>query len=102
MSIVKNTPVRRQKADITVSDFVNEVKELSRLYSQAASSSGPQSLAVWEAIKQWDATQVGDNFEASPRAQLDFHTASALLTKFRSSLSTAADDVRGTRWYIEP
>lgn len=57
-SIVKNTAVRRAKADIGVSDFVADVKKLSSTYTDTAASSGANSLKVWQAVKPWDETQV--------------------------------------------
>ena len=58
MSVIKNAPVRRDKADIKVKEFVSDIKQLSSRYSAAVASSSPSSMAVWEAIKQWDETQV--------------------------------------------
>lgn len=65
ISIVKNSRVRRDKADVQVPDFVADIKQLSQRYSNATaaadaagSSQSPMSRAVWEAIKLWDEMQV--------------------------------------------
>jgi hypothetical protein len=58
MSIVKNSRVRRDKADISVPDFVSDIKDLSSRYAEAAQQNGQHSLKLWEAIKSWDETQV--------------------------------------------
>lgn len=58
LSIVKNTRVRRTKTDLGVTEFVADIKELSGRFSEALASSGAKSMAVWEAVKPWDETQV--------------------------------------------
>jgi hypothetical protein len=88
ISIVKNTPVRRSKVDISTEEFVTSVQRLQEDFKAAAgphalaafsgesegagagnsSSSSASSLgsisplasyAVWQAVKSFDETQVG-------------------------------------------
>jgi hypothetical protein len=87
ISIVKNTPVRRSKVDISTEEFVTSVQRLQEDFKAAAgphalaafsganegagagnsssSSSGLGSIsplasyAVWQAVKSFDETQVG-------------------------------------------
>jgi hypothetical protein len=84
ISIIKNAPVRRDKADIKVKEFVSDIKQLSSRYSAAVASSSPNSMAVWEAIKQWDETQVGWNLPTAHAtccliSCCRFHSSSALI-----------------------
>jgi len=58
MSIVKNLPIRRDKQDVRVPDFVSDIKDLSRRFSAAVANNSQLSLAVWEAVKPWDETSV--------------------------------------------
>jgi hypothetical protein len=61
LAIVPNARVRRDKADISVPQFVADIRGVSQAYLAASAAAGGAAAthaAVWEALKAWDETQV--------------------------------------------
>lgn len=66
IAIVKNNMVKRDKADISVPEFVDTISQLQSSFNAAAAGNHSMlSLAVWQAVKPWNELQVGSGLAMS-------------------------------------
>eukprot|EP00878_Enallax_costatus_P036715 GHUV01041260.1.p1 GENE.GHUV01041260.1~~GHUV01041260.1.p1 ORF type:complete len:308 (+),score=29.38 GHUV01041260.1:973-1896(+) len=58
MMILKNAPIRRDKADISSNAFVDSMVQLQQQYVAARANNSLTSWAVWQVIKPWNEVQL--------------------------------------------